>query len=400
MVVALSRGLRRLFQFAHWRCVEPVIVFESDDWGLLRRPASPTLQNYGPPGRWADEASETPHDLESLYTVLDHYRDPNNRPAAFVANFVTYTPDFEAIARSQYTEYYDLPLRQSALPAVVHKWQEGFARHLFYPQYHARAHFWPARWLRDLQIDTPGARILFEARMHGGLALILRQGWRYHTEYMDWETGLQRPTREAESWLAGGLSAFEDLFGFRPRSTIAPHYIFTPQTAEIWAKAGIRYIQGTDYRILRGNHAEQVPFSHVFGEQTIHHQILMARTAKFDPRPQHSSNGLESTIVRIKRAFERHIPAVVDTHRINYTGTSCESSADALERLLDAVRPYAPFVLTSDELGEAIAQQGRYQDVWTRQERALTPWRSPLRQVVRSLFRRRNTRLVQHYYEP
>src|SRR5262249_40093260 len=148
------------------------------------------LQAYGEPSGWAEEQSETPEDLMRLYEVLDKHRDPEGRPASFNANFIVGNPDFEAISRDDFQNYHDNPIGQDE--KLKKSWLEGYQQRVFYPQYHGRSHFWPEAWLRDLRDGTPGAREAFDGRFHGGIALLKKQGWRYHSEYTDWKTGKSR----------------------------------------------------------------------------------------------------------------------------------------------------------------------------------------------------------------
>ena len=105
-------ALSRVFNWSQWRCAEPVVIFESDDWGLDRRPCSEFLRTYGEPSSWADEQIETPEDLAKLYEVLDSHRDATGRPACFTANFIVGNPDFDAISREHFTNYDYIPIGQ------------------------------------------------------------------------------------------------------------------------------------------------------------------------------------------------------------------------------------------------------------------------------------------------
>ncbi|HVY72015.1 MAG TPA: hypothetical protein VHH73_18930, partial [Verrucomicrobiae bacterium] len=153
-----SAALGRLRIYADWRCLEPVVVFESDDWGLKRRSCAAQLAQYGIPRDWADEDSETEEDLERLYSTLEAHRDALGRAPSIVANFVVANPDFDAIVRGGFQWYFEIPIDQEK--SLRKKWLEGMERKVFFPQYHARYHFSVERWLDDLQKDVPGARAL------------------------------------------------------------------------------------------------------------------------------------------------------------------------------------------------------------------------------------------------
>lgn len=181
---------------AHWRCAEPVIIFESDDWGFNPKACASLLKKYGTPSPWAEEQLETGEDLEALYQILEEYRDSNGRPACFVANFIVRTPDYYKIQRHRYEMYTDIPIFHAVPERLIEKWREGLTRKVFIPSYHVRSRFCPDRWLEDLRTDVLGARDLAACQCLGGLSLLEGQGWRYHSEYLDWQTGKQNPFQE------------------------------------------------------------------------------------------------------------------------------------------------------------------------------------------------------------
>lgn len=58
----IQRETRNL---SHVKFEEPIVVFESDDWGMERKPASHVIQKFAEPGEWADEQTESIEDLRS-----------------------------------------------------------------------------------------------------------------------------------------------------------------------------------------------------------------------------------------------------------------------------------------------------------------------------------------------
>jgi hypothetical protein len=376
------RVLRYLTYYVHWRCVEPVVVFESDDWGLARRPCSEALQRYGTPGEWASEQLETAEDLHALYQVLSKYRDHSSRPACFSSGFIVANPDFDAIRETGFSTYCDVPI--SEYYCLVEVWKEGFERQLMSPEYHGRSHFCTDAWLRDLQEQVPGAIELFYGRYNGGLSLLRGQGWRYHSEYLDWHKGVIPTKQWLFEWIRQGIDFFRSTFGRSPLSTIAPHYIFPSITCQVWADLGIKYVQGTGYRIIRTPNGGKRAIPHFMGERFHHDLVFLVRTVKFEPRPQRMHfQGLTQAISQIERCFQNGIPAVIDTHRINYTGSFREQGLMLLDNLLSWLMKWNVRFLTSAELGEAIRNQGVYRDLWSGELRYLTPMDTIFRQTLR-----------------
>jgi hypothetical protein len=388
----LARFYARVGFLAHWRCEQPVIVFESDDWGLERHASSLVLKRLGEPGQWADEESETAEDLERLYRVLERHRDHTGRTACFTANFVLHNPDFDAIQAGGFARYHSIPIESQG--TLVEKWREGNLRRTFLPQHHAQHHFWPHAWLKDLRDNVPGARYLFEKRVHGGLTLLSGQGWRYHSEYLHWNSREEPLKGELQSHVEHSLRGFQRLFGFDSLSSIAPHYLLTATTCEAWWSAGIRYVQGGNYRLLPGKGDKAQSLRHALGEKTAQGLRVLCRNVKFEPRPQRVQQGVEQAVRSAQLLTRNQVPVIVDTHRINYTGSWGAAGAEALDRFLNALKPIRPIFLSSVELGEAISNSGRYRDVWTGETRHIKPVAWGLGSLLRSALAKHHSRII------
>lgn len=376
-----------------WRCREPVLVIESDDWGMMRRPCVEWLAPFGVPSEWSGERLETPDDLAQLYDVLGRYRDAHGRPACLTANFIVANPDFDAMVADGFSRYIDAPLRPSA--SLVPHWRNGLERQVFIPQYHGRAHIWPGSWVRDLQADEPGARELCAHHANGGLSLLTGQGWRYHSEYIDWNHGECWTDEALDEWIREGLGYFQKLFGFDSCSTIAPHYLLPPRVLPLLAKAGVRYLQGAGYRICRSRNGRRFEIGHILGERSAVNpqMVYLTRTVKFDPRPQRPNHGVDRAIPAIRQLWAHGVPAILDCHRINFCGPWRDEALTALDELLSALMPMQPMFLTTVELGEAIAHRGIFHDIFTADHsRHLTPLDPPWRRTLRRAFQYRHAR--------
>jgi len=385
--------LARLRWAAHWRCTEPVVVFESDDWGLQRGGNLSAFTPYGKPKVWAAELTETPAALHALFAVLESHRDRYGRPAIFTANFITANPDFEAIETIHFSEYADAPISTNLelLPA----WKTGLERGVFYPQYHGRSHINVQNWLEDLQQNVPGARALFTKRQNGGLSLLENAQWRYHSEYINWRTGEMRPNRGLISWMRDGLGYFQDVFGFFPKSSIAPHYVLPASVLPVWYQLGLRFVQGGNFHILRDPQSgQQIYCHHVMGERSTAGLVYLVRNIRFEPRSGQINRGVEAAWRQIEGCFKAGIPVVVDTHRINYTGPWQTEARQALSELLTRIIAYQPRFMTSSELGEAIHSGGTYRNALDQKEHTLQTKQSFSGNLLRKLFSYHHSQLT------
>jgi hypothetical protein len=351
----VSSVRRRARLWAAFRCEEPVVVLESDDWGLRRRPCRDEVAAWGTPSDWADEHEETPADVERLAEVLDRHG------AVLTANLVAANPDHEAIAADDFATYHDRPIDQTLAPEVLAGLRDG----PFSLQLHGRAHVDVDRWLADLRDDEPGARALFAAGADGGLALVKEHGWRYHSEQVSWSSGAHRSTEELVTWLRPAVETVGRVAGTPPRAAVAPHYVLSDEGEAAWAELGIKFVQAAERRLRPGDER-----SSYLGQRGPGGLVHLTRNVRFDPRPSRSHDAS----AQLRRCVAVGLPAVVDTHRINYTGPWATDALRELDALLDEADALGARYLSTPALGDAVRGDG-----------SLTPRHGLARTVARSV---------------
>jgi hypothetical protein len=374
-----GRLARRGRLWAGFRSREPVVVIESDDWGLRRRPCADEVARWGTPSPWADEHAETAEDLARLVEVLDRHVDDVGRSPSFTMNVIAANPDHAAIEADGFARYHDRPLDRTLDPAVLAAFADGVAGGRLCLQLHGRAHADVERWLADLRDDVPGARDLFAAGADGGLSLVKEHGGRYHSEYVPLGRGAPRPTAELVDWLRPAMATIERIGGTRSRSAVAPHYVLTDEAEAAWAELGLEFVQSAERRLRPDGTAISY-----LGQSAPSGLTHLTRTVRFDPRPGRRHDG-KAAILRMQRCVEVGLPAVIDAHRINFTGPWAEAATEQLDTLLDAADAVGARYLTTPELGEAVRDDGAYRDVVHDEDRHLTPAGRTSRRVARPL---------------
>lgn len=377
------RVARRTRLWAAFRCAEPVVVLESDDWGLRRRPDPDAVRRWGTPSGWAHEHAETADDLDGLAAVLAGHRDPDGTPAALTMNVIAANPDHEAITADDFCRYHDRPVDETAPAAVVDRLRAGVADGVFDLQLHGRSHADVDRWLADLRAGHPGARELFAAGVDGGLALTSEQGWRYHSELLSWSEDRARTADDLEAWLAPAVATVTRLGGRAPRAAVAPHYVLTAEAEEAWRRLGVAYVQSAERRLR-----PQRTGRSYLGQPSRSGLVHLARTVRFDPRPGRQGHHLAETVEAVRRTVSQGLPAVIDTHRINFTGPWAADALGELDALLAVTDELGSRYLTATELGDAVTTDGTYRSARTGREHHLHVRGRPARAATRPLFGR------------
>ncbi|MCB1876754.1 MAG: hypothetical protein KDH88_12345 [Chromatiales bacterium] len=342
-LLAVFLWKRRLF-VATWR--EPYLadlplLLESDDWG---------------PG-----GEHHAQRFRELAQTLSRYTDSMGRPAVLTADMVLAVPDTRAM-REQADGVYRRRFLDTDFPQIHQAFRDAMKAGVLVPQLHGLEH---------LNGD--------------GLARLAKQGdprvqpALQEDDWWDWESldsplqghyvdGSALPTTNLEQQRQSdlvdqALTVFQRTFGFPSRSTVAPCYLWDDATESAWAQAGVRYIQTAGYRCTGraadGRYVQDPPYL-VPGQRNSHEQIYLVRNAMYEPV---DGRRADACIRSIREAQRQALPAVVSTHRYNYTRAEEEhrESLAGLERILCACNRFSPRLrhCSSPELGAWLEEPGR-----------------------------------------
>ena len=350
---------------------EKIVVFESDDWGMIRTRSIEAYSRLRFKGYPVDKCSynrldslERNQDLSGLLEVLDKHKDSRSAPVRFTLNNVVANPDFRKILDSHYEEYYYEPFTDTLqdypeADAVFDLYQRGLKAGLIQIQFHGREHVNINRWLVALQsgdsrfVDAFIERqftVAGQGRTSGRKDYLDAFGRAYNYEY-----------ESEESIIHSGLQLFEDTWGFKSKSFIAPCYTWSSDIEQFLKKGGVKYLQGT--------HVQRIPVQgtelridkkyHWQGKKTPSGLKSIVRNVQFEP-VEHISNpeAVDKAMAQIENAFFWKKPAVISSHRVNYIGRLNEQNRSdnlkLLDKLLSRIITKYPDVrfMSSDELGE------------------------------------------------
>ncbi|MGD9168510.1 MAG: hypothetical protein PVI97_00435 [Candidatus Thiodiazotropha sp.] len=356
--------------FYGWRCHDKIIVVESDDWGAIRtssKQAYKILETKGfdmSRSCWSLDALETDDDLTALYDVLSRFFDVRSRPACITGNMVMTNPDFNAIRNSKYNTYYLEPVAKtlctsSERKCVENLWFEGMDKKLFRPQFHAREHIRWWEWMRALKHGSKEALTTFDLNMCGVPLNVSKVGVSYYQPtYIENSEDIGSDYSLSDV-IEEGIRRFEDQFGLKSLSTIAPNCAWTNDAEKYWSKNGVRYIQGSYCQeVITRKGCKYKP--HYLGEVSRYGGIYMARNCVFEPARNNNDDHWKRSIKQISQAFYLKSPAVITSHRLNYSGSINEANRYKglmqLNKLLKEVTKRWPEVhfLSSAELGYMI----------------------------------------------
>lgn len=358
-----------------WCTNRKIVVIESDDWGsvymstpeafrVLRSKGIPLTSHY-----LNNDTLESNEDMEMLFDVLRRNKDATGRNVVMTGVNVVANPDFEKIKANGFTKYeYELfpetAKRFSGSDRIYEFWKQGIQERLLVPVFHGREHLNVQRWMRLLQQGNETLRLAFEHEVpyvDKGL-----NGKRLPDLRAAFDIDSVEDLPYLKEVITTGMNEFEKLFGFRSTFFIPTNGPFNNSLEELTAQLGIKYI-GTGKVQMEplGENRYKKHFRYL-GKKNRHNQRYLTRNCFFEPGSYESVNNkdwVNECLHEIEIAFRCHKPAVISSHRVNYTGTlhpeNRENSLKKLDRLLSMIIKKWPDVefMTSMELGALISNE-------------------------------------------
>jgi len=285
------------------------IVIESDDWGLERALSERSLslieKKYGKENfsRWTTDSLETPRDLNDLFALLEKYRRRFDSGVIITANFITHNFDYKN--RDELTF---IPLTRGFNPGsedVRDCYLFGIKNGYIFPQLHGYSHYNLTSVKEhfktaDGEEDLANGFFAAKSTIKG-----MRSVWRDE---------LGAGNDEIPSSLKDSVSVFKELFGFAPKSLIPPGFIIDPSSVKHLKTNGIKIIQASNRLVSSNGRRFYIPFFRkCFG------LIWSVRNARLDPHPEYKFYA-DQCLNSIKTAFENKMPAIIDFHRVNFSG--------------------------------------------------------------------------------
>lgn len=341
---------------------EKLIIIESDDWGAIRTPSKEILNYFGKnnidvsKSVYKSDALESQTDLELLFDVFQKYKGKNGKYAVMTANAIMANPDFEKIKESDFQHYFWEPFYITFQKYPEHQnnlslWKKGMDLGVFQPQFHGREHVNVHRWMTALQENSGRVRELFDF----GTTFSGVDDYSFMESY-DWNAADE--VENHKKIIAEGLTIFEETFGFKSKSFIAPCYNWDTKLETFLASKGIEWMQGLRSQLQpTGTFGNYKSIIHSFGQQN-NGLKYNVRNCFFEPSLLPNKNWVDSCLAQIQTAFLMSKPAVICSHRINYIGFINEKNRDRglrdLNDLLKKIVKKWPDVnfITTDQLSD------------------------------------------------
>ena len=335
--------LKKTQDILSWKSNRKILVLESDDWGSLRFASTDSFKHFNLGeldvyGRL--DQFEGLEDLVALKQVFSKYRDRFGKHPILTANVAVANPDIAKIKDKSWNSYYYETSCQTfqrlGKGEVWSLWLEMISDGFVKPQFHCREHLNIYDFQKYFQSPSSvKSRAIFEQDHFGfmtsdnsSLKGNFQAAWDYTTE-----DGYQ----EVATSIKEGLHIFRELYGFNSKTAIAPSYTWNRRIEKLLAAEGVLGLQGIARR-KNPRGGKNLLFSNLryTGRKNAFKQTNLVRNAFFEP--SHSEVfGAEICLKRIEDAFEKGIPAIVGTHRVNFMGGADQENRDKNLEAFDGV---------------------------------------------------------------
>ncbi len=372
MYKQLKNTISRNFQNAiGWRTNRKLLVIESDDWGSIRMPSKISYNNLLKLGIPVDKSPynrldilETEEDLLALFDVIDQIKDNTGKNLKITANSIMANPDFEMIKQVGFEDYHYINLedtyqRYNGNLRALELIKEGLSKNFFIPQLHGREHLHPLEWLKALQQGDQETLYAFREEVWGHPDT-------YFNNKMNFSSAFHTLNKDhinfARTALFEASAMFENIFGFKSESFIAPRYIWDKNLEGILNENGVKYLQGKIVQLspIPDNPNKFKKKINYLGKKNEFCQTYLTRNVFFEPGQAPKFDWVNDALNRIRIAYQWNKPAIISMHRINFVGgldvQNRTANLNLLQILINKVMVEYPDVefLSSNELGKII----------------------------------------------
>lgn len=365
----INRLKKNYVNFRGWKTNRRIIVIESDDWGSVRMESEkalniisksyPTILN----SKFAQcDGLERKEDLEAIFETLTNFKDFKGNHPVITALALTSNPDFEAIKNSNYTyqsESIAKTYENYNEVGLLDIWKkEGIENNLLYPQFHGKEHLHPERYIKVIIQPKNQENLAFlnQSIVGGNINMSRKHNFLAAFEYHNEQEKLDIEKRTEQ-----GLKEFEQLFGFQSRSFCPSQSIYGEHIFKTLKENGVQAIQAGQQ--FEPKNCKLKKIDHFWGDRTINGLVFWRRNSTFEIYQSNNTDHVNNCLKEIEIAFRWGKPAVINSHRINFTSRIKPDLRDKTlkeaKNLIKAILKKWPNVefMNSEELAKLMMKQ-------------------------------------------
>lgn len=315
---------KNYINFRGWKTNRKIVVIESDDWGSIRLASEDVLnkiknidsETLNSSRKYYDGLERT-QDLEFLFEVLSKFKDIKGNHPVITALTLTSNPDFKKILASNYqyhTESIIETYKNHEENNLFNLWKNsGIKNNLLFPQFHGKEHLHPERYLsRVKDLNDLEHEAFKNSSIFGKSSKTRDKDFLASFEYQN-----EHDKKNIEKRTEEGLNQFEALFGFKSKSFCPSQSIYGEHLFGTLKNNGVLAIQAGQQ--FRPENLRLKKVDHYWGDTSSNGLLFWRRNCTFETYKGDNQDHVGQCLKEIEIAFRWGKPAVINSHRINFT---------------------------------------------------------------------------------
>lgn len=318
-----------------WQTKRRIVAFSVDDYGNVRLDSKKAGEKMRESGLEAKsrfdllDSLENTRDLEMLLETLYSVRDYNGNHPVFTVLAVPCNIDFERMAEDNNNHYYYelLPETFAKLEARFPKayngtwklWQEGISKQLIVPQFHGREHFNLKVFNEKIRAKDRSILISLQNRSNARIKVTGYSSIIYTAAFQFWDF---KENDHLQEIIRDGLDCFEKVFNQRASEFNAPGSYENSVLHKVLSENGIRYLYTGRLRKEHQGFGKYKTRKELYYTGRKNHlgQVYIVKNSVFEPSDNRGYDWINYTLKEIEAAFRWKKPAIISSHRANYSG--------------------------------------------------------------------------------
>ena len=269
----------------------------------------------------------TTQDLQMLFDILTSVKDSQGQYACITPFANIANPDFDKIRQSGFSQYFREPFKTTlnkygpAYSGAFDLWEQGITEGFFMPEYHGTEHINVRKFMNALQDRHRSTMLAFDNECVCTPSLPDDTSIKNNTAVFDIDKASDNMFLKED--IVIGLNMFEQLLGYRSTQFTPGAGIYSPLLHKDLAENGIRTIHVNRWKAYPLGDGKYVKRFLYNGKKNEAGQSYIVRNCPFetffDNRSQ-NHNAVATCLKNIEAAFRWHAPALISTHRVNFTG--------------------------------------------------------------------------------
>lgn len=364
----LNKYLSNMFG---WSTKRKIVVIESDDWGSIYMSDRASYEKLRSAGYAFQgnhflkyDSLESNDDVSMLSDVLSEFTDSTGRPPVITTVSVVANPNYEAIESCNYRKYEYEPttITYSRFPnrdKVQNLLLSAQRERLMVPVFHGREHLNVKRWMNLLNQHNDTIKELFKYRI--SCVDYTKNGIKLPDLRAAFAIDLESDIECQREIISSGIELFRDQFKRTPTFAILTNGVYNNKIEGHLVDSGIKYLGVSKIQLEDFGGGKYKRRFHYLGMRSRSGLVYLTRNCFFEPCLQ-SSNYVDRCLNEIDIAFRCRKPAIISSHRVNYSGEifaeNRTNGLKELSKLLSSIIHKWPDVefMTSEELGDLMSK--------------------------------------------